>query len=170
MRHVFWLFFGWLGVVLCCAVGSRLVVGHVIPDLAIITVVFLALRREPMTLALSAVVLGYLVGRQALAPTGLHEVALVSCAITIYALSGRIAGSGAIFFGALTTVTLMLYHLILFGLLISFRGRAGFASLATTLVIPSAIATGLLAFLLYPAMNALEKRLSPEPHEGLTWR
>ncbi len=170
MRHVVWIVVGWLGVTLWTAIGSRLNFGHVLPDAAVVTVAFVALRREPILAAVTALVLGYLVGRQALAPVGLHETTLVACAVGVYMTSGRIAGSGAFFFAAAAAATLVAYHLTLFLLMTTIGEQARFAGWATAILIPNAALTGLLALISYPWMTWLERKLVPSPREGLSWR
>jgi hypothetical protein len=170
VRHIAWILLGWLGVSFWSAVGARICVGHIIPDAALVTIVFLALRREPIQVALSALVLGYLVGRQALSPLGLHETALMACGLSVYVASGHIAGSGALFFAAASAVATLVHHVLLLVLTMTIYGHVGFSSWATALLLPSALATGLLAWLSHPWMIRLEKRLTPEVREGLTWR
>jgi hypothetical protein len=150
-------------------VAARIDAWHVIPDAAVMTVVFLGLRREPLPLALTALLLGHLVGRQALAPFGLHETALTACAVSVYLASGNLRGGGPVYFAIVSGVACGGYHLLLFLLALA-SGHAGFSSWATAALVPSALATGLLALVSYPWMWRLERRLSPEKREGLAWR
>ena len=48
MKTVVWVAAGLIAMSLCAALGSRLQFGHIVPDAAVITVVFVALRREPI--------------------------------------------------------------------------------------------------------------------------
>lgn len=169
MRHLAWIAIGLLGVTFWTALAARLQLGHVVPDVAVITVVFLALRREPIPLALTALALGYLVGRQALAPVGLHETALTICAIAVYMVSGRLAAGGAAFCAAAAAVVTVGYHLLLFVLLTAVRGDAGFSSWSTALLVPAAVVTGLLALISHPFMMLVERKLTPVVREGLSW-
>lgn len=169
MRHLVWIALGFLGVTFWTALAARIQLGHVLPDAAVVTVVFLALRREPIPLAFTALVLGYLVGRQALAPVGLHEVALTGCAVAVYMVSGRLAAGGAGFCAFATAVAAVGYHVLLFVLLTAVRGEAGFSSWATALLIPASLTTGLLALISYPFMMVIERKLTPVVHEGLSW-
>ncbi|MEE8410212.1 MAG: hypothetical protein V3T05_11445 [Myxococcota bacterium] len=170
MRTVAWITLGWLGVTFWTALGARIAPGGVIPDAAIVALVFLGLRREPIPVVVSAIVLGYLVGRQAMAPVGLHETAMVACAIGVYMVSGHLVGSGPLFFAMVAGAAEIGFHILLYGLAYLVGGRAGFVSWATAVLVPSAGATGLLALISYPWMIRLERRLSTERHEGLVWR
>ncbi len=170
MRHVAWIVIGWLGVTLWTALGARVSPAHLLPDAAVVTVVFVALYREPIPTALTALVLGYLCGRMCIAPLGLHAFALVACAVVTYLASGRLKGSGALFFATTAAAATLGYHLVLFVALQIVGDQAGFSSWATALLVPNALATGLLALVSYPWMVRLERRLNPEAREGLSWR
>ncbi|HET6344738.1 MAG TPA: hypothetical protein VFH51_07385, partial [Myxococcota bacterium] len=124
----------------------------------------------PIPLAFTGMVLGYLVGRQALAPVGLHEIALVLCSVGVYLAAGHLSGSGALFFALTSGVAVVAYHLIIFGLLLWQRGHAGFSSWATALLLPSALATAFVALLCHGPMVWLERRLTQDKREGLAWR
>lgn len=152
------------------ALSSRLVLAHIMPDMAVIVIVFLALRREPVPLVMAALALGYIVGRQALAPSGLHETALVVCAVGVYLVAGNIAGSGGLFFALAAGMAVMFYHVVLFLLIYWQRGSAGFASWAAAILLPSAFCTALAALICHPFMMWLEKRLTQDKREGLLWR
>ena len=170
MRNLAWVVVGWAGVVFWSAVSSRLRVGHLVPDAAVVTIVFLALRREPVIVTMTALALGYLVGREALAPVGLHETALVGCAVGVYITSGALTGSGPLFFAAMSGGVTIFYHLLLFLLLFVFRGTAGFSSLSSAVLLPNALLTTLLALLSYGGLSALERRLATDRREALSWR
>lgn len=170
MRNIAWVAVGWVGLVFWSAVCSRLRLSHLVPDAAVVTVVFLALRREPLLVTLTALALGYLAGRQAVAPIGLHEAALVATAIGVYLASGALTGSGPLFFAAVSGGAAMGYHLVLYLLLLAFRGTAGFPTWWTATLVPSGLATGLLAVMSYAGLAALERRLAYDRHEALSWR
>lgn len=170
MNVVVWIGLGWLAVTFWTALGAHLQAGHLIPDAAVVTVVFLALRREPLPLVVAALALGYLSGRQALAPSGLHETVLVLCALVVYFAGGAIAGGGAMFFALASGGAVMLYHLLLFVLGRVGGGELGFTGWTTAALLPSGFVTAALALVSYPAMNALERRLSSEEREELSWR
>jgi hypothetical protein len=170
MRTLIWILVGWLSVAFWTAVGSRFALGHVIPDMAVITIVFLALRREPIVLAVSAICLGYLVGRQAVAPVGLHESSLVACAVAVYLVAGHLAGSGGFFFAMVSGAAAMLHHAILFLLVYWMRGSAGFSSWATAILLPSGFATFVVSWASYPFMQWLERRFTQDRSEELSWR
>ena len=170
MRTLAWIGFGWLGVVFWTSAAVRIGPYHIIPDAAVVVVAFLALRREPVPLALVALGLGYLVGRQALGPFGLHESAMVICAIGVYMIAGHLAGSGTFFFGLISGAAVMGYHVTLYVLLYIWRDTAGFAGTPTALLIPSALATGALALVFHHPMLWFEKLLMPaQRNTGLSW-
>ncbi len=170
MKNLAWVLLGWTGVVFWSSVGTRIGWYHLMPDAAVMTVVFLALRREPLLVTLTALTLGYLVGRAAVAPIGLHETALVGCAIGVYLASGALTGSGAWFFGIVCGGATMAYHLALYGLLWGARGEPAFSGLATAMLVPSGLVTALLGVVSYPVLNALDRRLTADRHEALSWR
>ena len=170
MKTVLWVILGFVGTTVVTALGARLSVGQVLPDCAVIVVTFLATRREPAAFASAAAALGYLVGRQALAPTGLHETALVLCAVGVYAVVGQLMISGPWFFAWACGLAVMGYHLTLYLLAYWIMGQAHFASWATALLVPSALATFALARLLHPAMQWLDRRLlQPRRGKELGW-
>lgn len=165
-----WMAVGWLLMSVVTAFGSRLNVGHVMPDIAALVIVFLALRREPILVALVALALGYMSGRQAVAPVGIHESAAVLCAIGAYVASGSIAGGGKFFFVLASGGAAMAYHVCIFLLAYLVGGAAGFSSLATMTLIPTALATSVVAWLLHPLLAWIDKKLAPEQREALSWR
>jgi len=169
MSVVVYVVLGWLCVTFWTAVGTRLCFAHILPDAAVITVVFVATRREPIPVTITALALGYLAGRQALAPVGLHEAALVACALGVYMTAGNLAGSGTLFFALATGGTVMLYHLVLYIVARAVGGTAGFSGWATASLIPSALATAALALLMSPILAVVERRLSAEDREELSW-
>lgn len=170
MRNLGWIGVGWIGLIFFSALGARTGGAHVLPDFPVIVVVFLAMRREPVPVALSALALGYLAGRQALAPMGLQEVSLVLVAMGVYLAAGNLSGNGGLFFGFICAVAVMGYHLLLFAMLLWQRGQAGFASWATAVLLPDGLATFLLAIVCHPFMLLLERRLTQDKREGLSWR
>ena len=170
MRTAVWIVLGWMGMTFWTAVAARLAPAHLLPDAAIVVVTFVALRREPIPVAVVALSLGYLAGRQAGAPTGLHEVALVVCAVTVYQISGPLAGEGAVFHALVAGGAATGYHLLTYVLLFLVRGTAGFPGLASALLVPAAMLTALLALISYAPMMWLENRLVPPQREGLAWR
>ncbi|MBI3180188.1 MAG: hypothetical protein HYZ27_11030 [Deltaproteobacteria bacterium] len=169
MKTAAWVGIGFVAMALWSAAGARSGATHLFPDAAVITVTFVALRREPIPTAAAAFILGYFSGRQALAPVGVHEAALVLCAAGVYMTSGRLAGSGALFFGGIAAATQIVYHGTLFLLAYLAAGNAGFASLWAALLLPGALVTGVVAVLSYPLMIRVERRLVPEGHEELSW-
>jgi hypothetical protein len=169
MNVVVYVAIGWLTMAFWTAVSARFTLGHVVPDAAVVTLVFVALRREPIPFTLTAVALGYFAGRQALAPMGLHEAVLVACALTVYLTAGNLAGSGAGFFALASGGTVMLYHLLLYVLARTVGGHAGFTGWATAMLVPSGAATAVLALVSHPLLSAIERRLSPDKREELSW-
>jgi hypothetical protein len=171
MKMFIWVLTGAVSTWLCTAVASRWgTASHLAPDAAIIVLTFLAMHREPAQLVLVAGALGYLVGRQMLAPTGLSETTMVACAVTTYLAAGHLAGSGAMFFGVASGGAVVFYHLLLFLLLVTVRGAAGFTGWATVLLVPNGMVTAVVAWIFYPALMRLERILTPEKTDGLIWR
>jgi len=169
MSVLVYVVIGWLAMALWTAAGARFAPGHVLPDAAVVIAVFVALRREPVPVTVAALLLGYWAGRQALAPIGLHEAVLVACALTVYMTGGSIAGSGARFFALAAGGTVALYHVLLYLLMSVFGGRAGFSGWSTALLVPSGVATAALAWVCHPLLTALERRLSEDRSERLSW-
>lgn len=170
MRTVVWVLVAWIGVSFWTGLAARLSPGYVCPDAAIVALCFVALHHKPIPTVSTALVLGYLVGRHAAAPLGLHETALICCAMAIYLTSGKLAGSGAFFFASACGATLIAFHLLLYLLLMLGRGQAGFSSWGTAIILPNAVVTALLGLASYRPMLWLESRLSEKPREGLQWR
>ena len=170
MKHIVWLILGFFGISMSSALAHKVLPYHVVPDVALIVAVFLALRREPIPMALSALALGYFSGRLALAPVGLCEGSLILCAIWAYRGSGSVDGSGSVFFGMMCGAMVCVYHALMFGLLLLVRGEAGFASWATASLIPTAVSTFIVATLMHRPMERLERLVAPAPRSGLSWR
>ena len=170
MRAAVWVLLGGLGVSVWTGLGVAWAPGHVIPDVAVIVVFFLGMRLGPVPLCVAALSLGYFVGRQALAPGGLHEAALIGCAVGVYRMSGSFVGGGSLFFGVAAAVVAVLYHSLLFVMVSLVWGEASFSSWATAALIPGAVATGILGALAYRPMSWLDQRLTPKHREGLLWR
>jgi len=170
MKHIVWLIVGWLGISVSAALAHRLLPYHIVPDVGLIVAVFLALRREPIPMALSALALGYFTGRLALAPVGLCEVSLILCSVWAYRGSGSVDGSGSVFFGIMCGAMVCVYHVLIFGLLLLVRGEAAFASWATASLIPTAASTFFVATLMHRPMEWLDRLVAPAPRSGLSWR
>ena len=169
MKIFGWIVVGWLGIVLMTALGSRLAPGHVIPEVAVIVAVYLALHRPPIVALLVAGALGYFVGRQAGAPVGLHETALCITTLFVYLMSGRLVAEGASFFALISSGGVMVFHSLLALLVWATHAYVGFASTAAALLIPAAFLTGIMAMILYPLLAALDVRLAPKTKEILGW-
>jgi hypothetical protein len=165
-----WVAVGWLGMIVWTALGSRIGVAHLLPDAGIVVIVFIALRRDPITVAVVSLCLGYLAGRQALAPVGQHEIAAMLCAIGAYLAGGSIAGSGAAFFALASGGAVGFYHLVIYLLGLMFGEGAGFPGWATATLVPSGLLTAGLAMLSHPLLSAIDRRLSADSREELSWR
>lgn len=171
MKTLVWVLTGAAATWFFTAVGSRWgAASHLCPDAAIIVVTFLAMRREPAQLATVACILGYLVGRQMLAPLGLTETAMVLCSVATYLAVGHLSGGGRLFLGIAAGGAVIFYHLVIFLLLLSVRGEAGFPGWTATLLLPNGALTMVVAWIGYPALMRLERTLTPEKTDGLTWR
>jgi hypothetical protein len=169
MNAVVYVLLGWLSLAVWTAAGAHVGLGHVFPDAGIVVVVWVALRREPIAVTLTALAVGYFAGRQALAPLGLHEAVMVGCALTVYLTGGSLAGSGVRFYALASGGTVMLYHAALYLVSRALGGQAGFSGWATALLIPNGLATALLALAYFPLLAAVERRLTEDRREELSW-
>ncbi len=160
---------GWLLMTLCTAAATRLSLAHVMPDGAIVALVFVALHRDPLVVTLCAVALGYLTGQQALAPLGLHEAVCVIAGLVVYLTADNIAAGGARFFALASFGAVMLTHVLAYVLAAGFGVAAGFPSWATASLLPSALATAVLAYVGHGGLAAIEARLAPKDREELSW-
>lgn len=170
MRILIWIGGAWMAMTLFSALGTRLGFAHVMPDTTVIVIVFLALRREPLAVVAAAFLLGYLTDRAALAPDGLHEVALVMVTLGVYAGAGALSNTGTLFFGMVCSGAVMAYQALVFALVLWQKGAAGFASWTTASLIPTAFVTFMLALILHRPMVWLDRRLTQDKREGLVWR
>ena len=170
MRSLAWIGVGWLGLLLCSALGARLQVAHVLPDVPLLVVIFLSMRRGPLMVAATGLALGFLAGQQALAPVGLHETALTLCGVGMVVAAGNIAAGGSAFYGMAVAVAALGHQLLLASLVYWERGSVGFSSWATALLLPGALCTAGVGLLLHPLLLALERRLTSDTREGLLWR
>lgn len=169
MRFLAWISIGWIGMAVLAALSSRVFPAHLQPSWLALVLAFLALRREPVPLALHALCLGYLAGRFALAPLGMMEAAAVITALTVFIASEGIAGRGAPRFAVLAGFAAGVLHFLSFLLTYWGQGNAGFASVWTMLLVFDAAITALAALVVYVPLLWLEKRLSPKVHGGLSW-
>jgi len=168
-RHLAWIGVAWFGVIVLSALGQTLPNGYVLPEFVVLVAAFLAFVREPIPLVASCLAMGYLAGRHALAPVGLHELALAGTALSIHLMVGSIAGGGRLFFAGVVGVATMIYHLTLAGLLFTFRGPVAFSSWPSALLFPAAGLTAFLAIVLQPSFMALENRLAPQQRQSLSF-
>ena len=87
MRLLAWIGLGWLGMVLWTAVFARVHLAHLVPDAMVITLVFVAQRREPIAVAAIALTAWPPYARLARAETlGLRRTDFIAAA--------RLAGAG----------------------------------------------------------------------------
>ena len=170
MRTFVWIGVGLLGSAVGSALGSRIILGHVIPDFNLIVCTFVALRREPVAVAITAACLGYFAGRACLSPEGLHQVAMTVVAVGTYLVAGSLAGSGTLFFALVCGLSTMAYHALLYLLIWWQQGAVGMASWACAALLPAGVCTGLLAMVLHHLLQALDRTLVRDQRTGLTWR
>ncbi len=169
MRHVIWIAVAWFTSVLFTALAHVFHIAHLVPDAAVIIAVFLAFEREAPALVASCVAIGALIGRQALAPTGLHEWSLATVALSIHLVAGNIAGSGRLFFATSVAGATIAYQMTMFCLLWLVRGEAGFPNWTTAVLLPNAMLNALVGWLVHPVLLAVERRLSSEHRESLSF-
>ena len=169
MRDVAWIALGWLGVIFWTALGARLVWGHVLPDCAVIVMIFLAVRRHILVVVTASLVLGYLVGRQAGAPTGLHEFVLAGVALAAYMVVGHLVAGGALFFGLAAGVAVAVYHVGLALVETTLGVPVGFSSPWTAALLPSALLTALVAALAHGPMERIDRLWGQDKTEELGW-
>jgi rod shape-determining protein MreD len=170
MRVGVWILAGWFLMQVFTALAWSMAWAHVWPDPVLIVVVYAALRREPSVLMFTAFVLGFLTGRQSLAPLGVHEFALCLTALSAHLVLGQVVGSGTAFFGVMSGFFVMLYHGLLYVLLAYMRGHVGFSSLATASLLPTALVTCVCAWCVHGVLRALDRAVTRERSEGLSWR
>jgi hypothetical protein len=169
MRAAVWMLLGAWGTAIGSALAARSTLLHVLPDLALIVLVFLAMRREAPEVAASALVLGFVMGTLALAPPGLHEAACALVALGVFLVTGSLAGAGAGYFALVVGTAEVALHVTLALLAMAQHMHVGFSSLATALLLPQALLTSGLAWALYGALQRLDAWLSPRAPEGLQW-
>lgn len=170
MTTLLWVVLGWFGMTVTTALGARVGLGPVMPDLTVITLVFLVMRRGPIQFGLAAFALGYIVGRQSLAPFGLHETALMLCGLCVYIIAGQLMSSGGWFFALTCGVVVMGYHLILFLLTYWVMGAAQFSNWAAALLLPTGMLTFAVAYMSYPIMMWIDSQFQHGRREELSWR
>lgn len=170
MRLFAWIVVGFLATVIMSALAARLPWAHVMPNMALIVVVFLAMRKEAPEICFVAVALGHVVGLQALAPTGLHETALALIALGAFLISGNLSATGSLYVGCVACISDVAYHIALVLLLVWQGYEVGFSSWATAALLPQAVFTGLCGWALYRPLEYLDETLTPRRTEGLQWR
>lgn len=170
MRIIVWVVVAWLATAFFTTLAAELPVAHIIPSAAVIVAVFVAMQREPIEVTAIAVLIGYGVGRQALAPVGLHEFALGTVALGVHLIAGHLAAGGRPFFFLISGVATVAYHVLVYALLVVVRGEAGFVNWATAMLVPAGLLTALVAALSHGILVGIERRLVPEQRESLAWR
>lgn len=169
MRVVVWVSLGWLGLVLTSALAARLPPLVLLPDVPLLVVAFLGMRRSARNAAWVALVLGYLVDVMATAPLGLHQAALVTTALLVWLVGEHVGGTGAVHFALVTGVAQLTYHVALLGLL-CWQGRpVGFVSWSAALLVPQAALTAGCALLVHRRLVLLHRRLTPQAPGALRW-
>lgn len=169
MRLIVWIFVGWLFTAVVAALHARWHTAHLMPNGALVVVVFLALRRAAPAACVTAWVLGDILGVMAAAPQGLHALALMGVALGCYGVSGRLDATGGGYNALITVAADMAYHLLLVLLLMAQSYPVGFSSWATALLLPQALLSGLLSLACYRLFSALDAWLTPQTAEGLQW-
>ncbi|MBN1960064.1 MAG: hypothetical protein JW841_03895 [Deltaproteobacteria bacterium] len=169
MNILIYAMIGWLIMTIITALGSRFTIGHLLPDISVVIVVFIAIRREIIPVIITATIIGYFEGQQALAPIGLHEMALTICALFVYLTVGNLAGNGPRFFALTCGGIVMLYHLLLYIIINIFGNAVGFSSWVTSILLPSALVTAMLALIVRPLLMFVERKLYAQQHEELSW-
>lgn len=170
MRLLAWIVVGFVATVLTSALAARLAFAHVMPNLALVVVVFLAVRKEAPEICLVAVALGHGIGLQAIAPAGLHETALTAVALGAFLVSGNLSATGGLYVGCVACISEIAYHIALVLLLVWQGYEVGFSSWATAALLPQAAFTGLCGWALYRPLERLDESLTPRRTEGLQWR
>ena len=166
-----WIILGWIGYLSCNAFYTRIGFEYVIPDFAVIIVAFIAMRRNMLALVLVTFCLGYLAGRQALAPTGLHESAMTLAGLSLYFALGHLTVDNRFFFALLSGVTVMTYHVFLFSISSFFAEHTHFSSWATAILFPTGLTTAIFALLGYSFLCWFDCRIRTDAQEVfLSWR
>ncbi len=159
-----------VGNVLWGALGSRLCIGHVVPDSCVMVLAFIGLRRGLLPLAVAALLLGGLLAHDSLGALGLHTTALLLTALGIVLLASSLAAAGRLFFALTCAVAATAHEALLYLLLLLHSGRANFASWAPATLVLTGLLTGLWAFCCEPWLVRLDAALSPRRPENLLWR
>ncbi|MBC7792944.1 MAG: hypothetical protein H7Z43_04505 [Clostridia bacterium] len=170
MSTLAWVAVAWFSNCIVTALRAHGGFGYVMPDSGIIVIAYLALRRDALQVVMVALIAGYLIGRQDLAPTGLYPLTLGTVALGTQLIAGSLAGSGPAFGALVTAAASAAYHALTFALLFGTRGTAGFANWWTAVLFPNALLTAFFGLLALPLFNALEKRLTADTHTALSWR
>lgn len=126
------------------------------PSILVIWVVFLARRQGVVPLISTALWLGHLEGRQALAPVGQFETASVLMAATVYVLADRFATESGWVFASAAAVVTAAHGLLLWAL--GGTGRIPFDSHFVTGQVTEVAFTAGIAIVLYPLLVRLWPR------------
>lgn len=170
MRLAVWVGLGWLGLVVASALATRMPWAHLVPDVPLLVVAYLAMRVGARQAACVAAVLGCAVDNLASSPLGLHPTALVATALLVWLVSGHLGGTGAVHFGLVNAFSQLSYHLALVLLLWWQNFELGFVSWPAALLLPAAALAFVLAWLTYRPLEALHRRLAPNARAGLRWQ
>jgi rod shape-determining protein MreD len=169
MKILFWVIVAWFLSLVSTSVALYVSPSYILPELPIIVVVYLSLHYPLAHVSLAALALGFTIGSQSGSVLGLHEAALAVSGMIVHLSSGRLAGHGPFFFALITGATTIGYHLSLMLMMTVAQQKVGFASVWTALLAPNAIATSICAFILYSPFLAIDKSLSPQRSEVLSW-
>ena len=170
MRAIVWTLLGGLGTSVAAAFTSRLHLAHLLPNVALVVVVFLAMRRGITEVSVVALALGHLVGTLALAPVGLHELALVGVGLGAFVVGGSLRATGKNYVACVSGLADVAHHILLVLLLMGQGRPVGFCSWAAALLVPQAALTAALAWALHPALTRVDRALTPRGPVGLSWR
>ena len=170
MRVVVWIGIATLATALVTGLAAGVGLESHVPDLVIVVLAFLALRASPLEYGVFAWVAGYIVGRQAAAPVGVHEFSLMATAVAMHVVVGNITGRSRAFFAMACALALVAYHGMVYVLLLGVRGTAGFASFADALLVHNALLTGAAGALLERWLARVDTRLVDAKREELSWR
>ena len=168
MKFITWFLAGTIGQTMC-NVLANMIPWNLVPDFCVMVLVFLSAKRDISHLVFLGLFFGYINGRMALAPPGLHEVAFIITTLVVYRLGGQFFVEGRWFFGVQVALSLMLYHASLFILSYAVRGFVGVGSFAAISLVPAGLVNGISAVILYSLFIRIEKVFKQTKQSGLTW-
>lgn len=170
MRAIVWILIGHLAAIIAAACASRAHLAHLTPNCTLVVVVFLAMRHGVGEVSAVALVQGYLIDSLALAPMGLHALALTMTALGAFVVGGSLRATGRNYVACVSGLADIAYHVALLLLLMSQDRPVGFSSWAAALLVPQAALTAATAWVLHPLLRAIDSALTPRGPVGLSWR